>query len=227
MRRSVSIRPTSTDRLEALTDGTFAIVITLLVLEIHRPEAEPGDLGAELARAWPSYLAYAVAFVYVGVIWLNHHYVFSEVAYTDRTLHWINLGIIGTAALIPFPTGVVADAFAASNADDQRSAVLLYALIAFLMSAAWVPLFVYLGRNPWMLDERLPPRRFAIEIVRPAAGAASYVLAAVLGWFVAPAIAVLLFVLVVAYYAVTSAGMAAAGRRRHLPAPTSAAEPQG
>jgi hypothetical protein len=78
-----------------------------------------------------------------------------------------------------------------------------------------------------MLDERLPPRRFAIEIVRPAAGAASYVLAAVLGWFVAPAIAVLLFVLVVAYYAVTSAGMAAAGRRRHLPAPTSAAEPQG
>jgi Endosomal/lysosomal potassium channel TMEM175 len=54
-----------TTRLEALSDGTFAIIITLLVLEIHRPGAEVGHLGMELLQAWPSYLAYAVAFVYV------------------------------------------------------------------------------------------------------------------------------------------------------------------
>jgi hypothetical protein len=58
-----------TTRLEALSDGTFAIVITLLVLEIHRPGAAVGHLGKELIQAWPSYLAYAVAFVYVGVVW--------------------------------------------------------------------------------------------------------------------------------------------------------------
>jgi len=55
-----------TTRLEALSDGTFAIIITLLVLEIHRPGAAVGHLGKELLQAWPSYLAYAVAFVYVG-----------------------------------------------------------------------------------------------------------------------------------------------------------------
>src|SRR5258708_25148345 len=58
-----------TTRLEALSDGTFAIIITLLVLEVHRPGAALGHLGKELLQAWPSYLAYAVAFVYVGVIW--------------------------------------------------------------------------------------------------------------------------------------------------------------
>jgi hypothetical protein len=62
-----------TSRLECFSDGAFAIIITLLVLEIHRPDAAQGALAKELLDQWPSYLAYAVAFVYVGVIWLNHH----------------------------------------------------------------------------------------------------------------------------------------------------------
>jgi len=61
-----------TTRLEAFSDGAFAIIITLLVLEIHRSNSATGHLAAELLKAWPSYLAYAVAFLYVGVIWLNH-----------------------------------------------------------------------------------------------------------------------------------------------------------
>jgi len=68
-----------TARLEALSDGAFAI-ITLLVLEIHRPGAAPGMLAEELLKEWPSYLAYAVAFLYVGVIWLNHQYMFDASA---------------------------------------------------------------------------------------------------------------------------------------------------
>lgn len=62
-----------TSRLECFSDGAFAIIITLLVLEIHRPNAAQGALAKELLDEWPSYLAYAVAFLYVGVIWLNHH----------------------------------------------------------------------------------------------------------------------------------------------------------
>jgi Endosomal/lysosomal potassium channel TMEM175 len=62
---------TDTGRLVALCDGVFAIIITLLVLEIHRPSADPGSLSQELLNEWPSYIAYGVAFLYIGVIWLN------------------------------------------------------------------------------------------------------------------------------------------------------------
>jgi hypothetical protein len=64
--------------LEMLSDGAFAIIITLLVLEIHRPNAAQGALAKDLVAEWPSYVAYAVAFIYVGIIWLNHHYLFER-----------------------------------------------------------------------------------------------------------------------------------------------------
>lgn len=70
-------------RLEGFSDAAFSIVITLLVLEIHRPHAAAGHLEQELINAWSSYLAYAVAFIYVGVIWLNHHYLFDRLSNID------------------------------------------------------------------------------------------------------------------------------------------------
>lgn len=96
---------TRTRRLEGLSDATFAIILTLLVLEIHRPSVAPGHLAQSLAREWPSYLAYAMAFINIGVTWLNHHYVYSQIEHTDLTLNWINFAILGTATLIPFPHG--------------------------------------------------------------------------------------------------------------------------
>lgn len=74
-----------TTRLEAFSDGVIAIAITLLVLDIRVPP--PGtSLGPELVRLWPSYLAYAVSFVVIGAIWINHHAMFRHIVRADGAL---------------------------------------------------------------------------------------------------------------------------------------------
>jgi uncharacterized membrane protein len=79
----------SKNRLEAFSDGVFAIAITLLVLEIGVPEGD--HLWSELEDDWPSFAAFAVSFWVIGVIWVNHHGVLDHLARVDRGILYINL----------------------------------------------------------------------------------------------------------------------------------------
>lgn len=157
-------------RAEAFSDAVFAITITLLVIEIGRPEIGNVELASALLHQWPEYLAFTVSFVYIGVIWLNHHALFASIREVDIGLNWINLGILGTSALIPFPTGVLASALVEGSHADQQAAVVLYGIVGALMSAAWLPVFPYLHRHPDLLVDPSEAQLFRAQRSRPWVG---------------------------------------------------------
>jgi len=94
-----------TNRLEAFSDGVFAIAITLLVLEIKVPTGEALALG--LLHLWPSYLAYAISFIVIGAIWINHHAMFDWIVRADQKLLLLNTLHLMFIAFLPFPTAVL------------------------------------------------------------------------------------------------------------------------
>jgi len=96
----------TTNRIAALTDGVFAVAMTLLVLDFHVP-ALPGDataaqLDGALTRLWPQVLSYVAGFVVLGTLWIGHHYQFHFIRRADRPLLWINLGFLLAVAFLPF-----------------------------------------------------------------------------------------------------------------------------
>jgi uncharacterized membrane protein len=200
---------TGTARTEALSDGVFAITITLLVLEIHRPEGyKPNGLLHALLENWPSYLAYAVSFLYIGVLWLNHHSLFAKLRRVNLGFRWINLGILFTTAVLPFPTAVLASALAPGNSSyDQRVAVTVYALAAAAMSASWLPVFPYLRNHQELLEPNATAEYFRAERLRPVIGVALYGLAVPIVWLLGPAVGLSFFVIMIIFHAVTSEGL--------------------
>jgi uncharacterized membrane protein len=203
----IEVQLSDTARLESFSDGVLAIIITLLVLDLRPPEAEPGGLDRGLTDQWPTYVAFLTSFLYVGVVWLNHHAAFRRIRLVDRGLHWTNLGLLFTTALLPFPTAVVADAIEAGEPADARTAVVLYAVIGSLLCVSWLVFFIYLASHPELAEDGIEQRFFERECSRPLVGLLLYVLAGVLGAVIDPAIALALFLFVPAFYAVTSHGL--------------------
>ena len=128
-----------TSRVEAFSDGVFAIAITLLVLDIHVPATEFHNLWAGIAHEWPSYLGYATSFAIVGGIWLAHHGVFRRLRYANDRVMRLNLLLLMAVSLLPFPTSLVAQTIRSTNA--ERAAVIFYGasllVIRLLFSAMW------------------------------------------------------------------------------------------
>jgi uncharacterized membrane protein len=121
-----------TNRVEAFSDGVFAIAITLLVLEINVDPSEYDHLGHALVHEWPAYLAYVTSFLTVGSVWIAHHNLFTRLRFIDPVMLRINLLLLMAAAFLPFPTAVLAQAFHASDA-AERTAVGFYGLTALVI----------------------------------------------------------------------------------------------
>jgi uncharacterized membrane protein len=125
-------------RLVAFSDGVFAITITLLVLEI-RPPTDDSNLLHGLLALWPSYLAYALSFLFIGQVWANHHVMFDHIRAADRVVLLLNTLLLMVVAFLPFATSVLAGAL--RSGDGQRTAVPFYGIAfgvtALTFNAVW------------------------------------------------------------------------------------------
>jgi uncharacterized membrane protein len=122
-RRRISLRTT---RMEALSDGIFAIAATLLVLDLVIPSARSKDVGYQLAEQWPTYVAYLVSFATIGNAWLNHSVITEYLDRADAILLRLNLTLLFFVSVLPFPTHMLAEYL--SNEGAERIAVTVYGL---------------------------------------------------------------------------------------------------
>jgi len=187
------------NRVEAFSDGVFAIAITLLVLELAIP-ATSGHFAEDLRDEWVSYVAYLAAFANIGVLWLGHHTVFTRIKAVDTGVLWRNLVLLLTVSVVPFPTAVIASAYRVGTPADQAAGVLAYAIVGMGSGVAWLLLFEYMRRHPDLSD---PLRHDDFwRPNEPLITLFGYAIAALIGWFVSPSIALAIFLLFPIVYVV-------------------------
>jgi uncharacterized membrane protein len=143
----------SKTRVEAFSDGVFAIAITLLVLTIAQPRSYR-DLAHELGTQWPSLAAYIISFAIIGIMWINHHSVFIHLEHVDRGVLYINLLLLMTIAFLPYPTGVLGQALA--KGQGTRTAAVVYGLVMVVNAYAWSGLWLYASWHRRLLRADFP-----------------------------------------------------------------------
>jgi TMEM175 potassium channel family protein len=124
--------------MEAFSDGVFAIAITLLVLDLHVPDVGGGSLAHALARQWPADVSYAVSFLTIGIIWINHHGLMRYIERCDRPLLCLNIFLLMMVGVLPYPTALISHYARTPNA---ATAALAYGSVmvtmALLFNAIW------------------------------------------------------------------------------------------
>jgi uncharacterized membrane protein len=196
-----------TTRLVAFSDGVFAISITLLILEI-KPPTDDEDLLHGLLALWPSYLAYAVTFLFIGQVWANHHVMFDHIRAADRVMLLLNTLLLMVVAFLPFATSVLAGALRSGH--GERTAVAFYG-IAFVATALTFNAVWQYARRQRLLSEALGTegataigRRFQLALAWLGTGA-------LLGAFV-PVLGVAVIVAFNAFYWLPIRGESPLGR---------------
>jgi uncharacterized membrane protein len=122
------------NRLEAFSDGVIAIIITIMVLELHPDKVAP-NLGA-LREQFPVFFSYALSFVFVGIYWNNHHHMFHAVKHVSGGILWANLHLLFWLSLFPFTTGWVGEHLSAEQS-VAAAPVAVYGVVLLLAGAAY------------------------------------------------------------------------------------------
>jgi uncharacterized membrane protein len=185
-----------TGRLEAFSDGVFAIAVTLLILDIGVSGTAGHDLLGAIRSLWPSYLAYVASFSTIGAAWLGHNAITEYLDRTDAAFVRLNLLLLLVVSFLPFPTRLVAEFIHQDKA--ERVAVTFYGIVLVLATTMLLVLWRYAVRaklvRPDLADEEI---ELLTERLTPGLGA--YLVLIVSGLFV-PVIAVIGFLGIALYY---------------------------
>jgi uncharacterized membrane protein len=188
---------TPTSRTESFSDGVFAVAATLLVLDLAVGNVPRGQLADALADQWPHYATFVVSFLTIGIIWSNHHLLFERIARVERSLVLLNLVLLMTVTVIPFPTRLLASYLRSGR--DEHVAAAVYAGSLLAMSIAFIATNVWSARRE-MLAEWMTPERTRQALRRSSLGLGVYALAVGLA-FASPVASLALCGAVAVYYA--------------------------
>jgi len=189
-----------TSRVEAFSDGVFAIAITLLILAVGIEQSlAEGNLRHQLLHLWPAYIAYAVSFLTIGIMWVNHHQIFRHFERVDRPLLLLNILLLMCISFTPFPTRIVADH--AQNAGDRQAAAVLYGLTMTLTAICFFALWIYGSRRLLRADTDMREVSGITRSYLP--GAPTYAFATALA-FVSSVASLILFGAIAIFYAISS-----------------------
>ena len=183
-------------RLEAFSDGVLAVAITLLVLDLHATRNSPLSLVDQLREEWPTFSAYVVSFLVIGVIWLNHHALFRVATAVDHPVQVYNLMLLMFVATIPFSTATYAE-YVPAGGMDAKVAVLAYGIVMEGMAICFALIFGRLQKagltsaGSGARDRKLLFRYGIGQLIFPAI--------TLIGWFY-PHVMLALYAIVVAYY---------------------------
>ncbi len=186
-----------TGRLETFADGVFAIAATLLILDVHR--TNDGSVASSLVHAWPSYLAYAISFLTIGIIWVNHHTVMKQIDRVDRTFLFLNVIFLMVVAFSPFPTRVLAETLR----DGSKAAAFAYGLTFTAMAMTYGALWFYAATGRRLIAESAEQRVVSGISRSFAPGSVIYGLAT-LSSLVSAYLAVVLYAAIALFYVLES-----------------------
>ena len=187
-------------RLETFADGIFAIAATLLIIDVGLPEQLDESLGRELLDIWPQYAAYAISFLTIAIIWVNHHTLLGLVRSVDRTFLFLNVGLLLAIAFIPFPTRILAEHV---RSDDGRAAALLYGVTMLAMALSFLAVWLYAALGRRLIRPDADPRTVS-GITRSFLPGVPIYTVATLAAFVSPELSAALFGLIAVFYMLSS-----------------------
>jgi uncharacterized membrane protein len=192
-----------TGRLEMFADGVMAIAITLLILEVRVPLLLNGSLRTALADQWPSYAAFVVSFLTIGIIWVNHHHMFKLIARSTHAFLMLNVVFLMTISALPFPTALVATYLRDPHSRPVATAVYggVMTSVAIMFNLVWR----YAGKDHRLLVPGISDQALAKMNRDYLAGPITYGAATIIA-FIEPYISLAIFAALCVYWLLPGTG---------------------